>query len=76
MIEHEGITFTSPDGLAKAWGEYFKTRKDPVCKSYVGDNKELSELYLKTAKENGAKRGRFYADGSVGVYFGGLNETS
>ena len=55
--------------LVTDWEKFFETRKDPVCKSQVGGNWEMSRLFLKTAKRYGAKKGRFCADGSVMVYF-------
>ena len=65
------------DGNEEIYWDYFLARrKDPVVKSYVGHNQELSELFLKVAKTHGAKKGRFCADGSVMVTFKGVNETS
>ena len=58
-------------GLREYWREWFLYKRlDPACKSYVFG--KMAEVFLETAKECGAIKGRFCADGGVMVFFKGV----
>ena len=60
--------------LGYDWDIFFKTRKDPICKSYCAFKPDLSLEFLRNAKKYGAVESRFTADGAIVVSFikGGL----
>ena len=61
--------------LTKYWKDWFMiTRCDIVCAAFVSG--EFAKLYLKVAKQCGAIKGKFCADGTVQVTFPNMPESS
>ena len=57
--------------MIENWKEWFLyKRMDIACKSFLPIN--LKYIFLKTAKDCGAIKGRFCADGSTMVYFNSI----
>jgi hypothetical protein len=68
QLRHLAHSLPRDEELVAYWTEVFNfDRHSHQCKAFVSG--EFAKLYLKTAKECGAIKGRFCADGSVMVTF-------